>query len=269
MNTNLLPADPIQRFSNRAEDYARYRPGYPRAIVDDLRAECGLAPESVVADIGSGTGLLAQVFLENGNVVYGVEPNAAMRQAGERMLKAYPRFRSVAGSAEATTLADASVDFVVAGQAFHWFEPKAARTEFTRILRPQGWIAIVWNQRKKDATPFHRDYESLLQTYGTDYQLVAASYPERMQMEEFFGPGAYRHKSFATEQTFDFQGLRGRLLSASYSPAQGHPNHEPMMAGLKKLFDEHAEGGRVRFEYETHIYYGRLKPDARKDSRLP
>jgi len=261
--------DPIHRFSNRAEDYARYRPGYPRAIVDVLRAECGLAPESVVADVGSGTGLLAQVFLENGDMVYGVEPNAAMRQAGEQMLKDYPRFRSVAGSAEATTLADASVDFVVAGQAFHWFEPKAARTEFARVLRPRGWVAIVWNQRKKDATPFHRAYEKLLQTYGTDYQQVAASYPERMRMEEFFGSGAYRHQSFATEQKFDFQGLRGRLLSASYSPAQGHPKHEPMMAELKKLFDEHAEGGRVRFQYETHIYYGHVKQNGREDSRLP
>jgi len=237
--------------------------------LDVLREECGLAPESVVADIGSGTGLLARLFLENGNVVYGVEPNDAMRQAGEQLLKDYPRFRSVAGSAETTTLGDASADFVVAGQAFHWFEPKAARTEFARVLRLQGWVAIVWNERKKDATPFHRDYENLLRTYGTDYTRVAASYPERMRMEDFFGPGTFQHRSFATEQKFDFDGLRGRLMSASYAPAQGHPNHEPMIAALKRLFEKHAEGGRVRIEYETHIYYGRIKQDGRKDSRRP
>jgi SAM-dependent methyltransferase len=266
MTQTMLASNPTQRFSNRVEDYARYRPGYPRAILDVLREECGLAPESVVADIGSGTGLLAQLFLKNGNVVYGVEPNAAMRQTGEQFLKDYPRFRSVAGSAEATTLEDASVDFVVAGQAFHWFEAKAARTEFARVLRPQGWVAIIWNERKKDSTSFHRDYENLLQTYGTDYMQVAASYPERLRMEDFFEPGGFRPRSFDTEQRFDFDGLRGRLLSASYSPTKGHPNHEPMMAGLKRLFEKHEEGGRVRFEYETHVYYGRVKQDGRKDS---
>src|SRR5271167_2755126 len=104
-----------ERFSNRVDDYVRFRPGYPSGVIDVLRDECGLAPESVVADIGSGTGLLTQLFLENGNLVYGVEPNPAMRQAGEEFLQKYPDFRSVAGSAECTTLADASLDFIVAG----------------------------------------------------------------------------------------------------------------------------------------------------------
>ena len=142
------------------EDYVRYRPGYPRAVLDLLREECGFAPESVVADIGSGTGILTQMLLENGNVVYGVEPNAEMRAAGESLLQRYARFRSVAGSAEATTLPDASVDFMFVGQAFHWFEPKAARAEFERVLKPRGWVAVIWNERKQDETAFLREYET-------------------------------------------------------------------------------------------------------------
>jgi len=255
----MLAADPKQRFTNRVADYVRYRPGYPPAVLDVLREECGLVPESVVADIGSGTGLLAQMFLENGNLVYGVEPNAAMREAGEQYLEKYPHFCSVAGSAEATTLPDASADFVVAGQAFHWFEPKAAHAEFRRILRPRGWVAVLWNERVSDETPFQREYEILLRTFGTDYEKVSAKYPQDRPMRSFFGSGAGGKKSFSNEQVFDFDGLRGRLLSSSYSPPQGHPQHEPMLAALKTLFDAHARDGRVRFEYQTHIYYGQLE----------
>src|ERR1700675_1047450 len=131
-------ADAKQRFSNRVVDYVRYRPGYPAALLDLLRAECGFSSNHLVADVGSGTALLTKLFLENGNRVFGVEPNQEMRQAGEEFLKSFPKFTSVAGSAEATTIGDASVDFVTAGQAFHWFDPRAARREFIRILKPNG-----------------------------------------------------------------------------------------------------------------------------------
>jgi SAM-dependent methyltransferase len=254
--------DSKERFSNRVEDYVRYRPGYPREILDVLRDECGLTAESVVVDVGSGTGLLAQLFLENGNVVYGVEPNAAMRDAGEQYLEKYRHFCSVAGSAEATTLQDACADFIVAGQAFHWFEPKAARAEFERVLRPRGWVAVIWNERVSDRTAFQREYEQLLRAYCADYEKVAATYPQDERMKDFFGPGAFGMKSFANWQLFDFDGLRGRLLSSSYAPAVGHPKHELMLAALRRLFDAHAEGERVRFEYETHVCYGQLETDS-------
>jgi SAM-dependent methyltransferase len=255
----MVATDPKQRFSNRVDDYVRYRPGYPGAILDVLREECGLAPESVVVDVGSGTGLLAQLFLENGNLAYGVEPNAAMRDAGEQFLEKYPHFCSVAGSAEATTLPDASADFIVAGQAFHWFEPKAALAEFERVLKPRGWVAVIWNERISDTTAFQREYEELLRAYGTDYEKVAATYPQNERMNDFFGRGAFSTKSFANGQVFDFDGLRGRLLSSSYSPPKGHPKHEPMLAALRRLFDAHAENDRMRFDYATRMYYGRLE----------
>src|SRR5256885_16806379 len=167
--SDLTFADAKQRFSNRVADYVRYRPGYPPAVLDLLRAECSLRPGHVIADIGSGTGLLSELFLKNGNRVYGVEPNEAMRQAGEEYLAAYDGFSSIEGSAESTTLDDASVDFVTAGQAFHWFQQEAARTEFRRILKPDGWIVVAWNDRQME-TPFASAYEDLLVKYGTDYK---------------------------------------------------------------------------------------------------
>jgi len=252
-------SDPKERFSNRVEDYVRYRPGYPGAILDTLREESGLRPESVVADIGSGTGLLAQMFLENGNLVYGVEPNAAMREAGEQLLEKYPHFCSVAGSAEATSLPAASVDFVVVGQAFHWFEPNATRAEFLRVLRSGGWVAVLWNERMTDPTPFLREYERFLRKFGTDYEKVAKTYPREQQMQNFFGASGFPGRFFPNEQVFDFEGLRGRLLSSSYAPPAGHPNHEPMLAELKRLFDAHQQEGCVHIEYKTHMYFGQLE----------
>lgn len=254
----MTPAGPKERFSNRVEDYVRYRPGYPRAIVALLRRECGLAPESVVADIGCGTGLLARLFLENGNAVWGVEPNAAMRQAGERLLQGHARFRSVAGSAEAITLPGASADFIVTGQAFHWFDTEAAQREFARVLRAGGWVVVVWNERRTDTSAFLRAYESLLRDFGTDYAEVAANYPRARRMEEFFGAGAFQQRIFPNEQLLDWKGLRGRLLSSSYAPPKGDPRHEPMQAELERIFQAHAVNGLARVEYDTHVYYGRL-----------
>ncbi len=254
----MTPVGPKERFSNRVEEYVRYRPGYPQAIVELLRQACGLAPESVVADVGCGTGLLARLFIENGNTVWGVEPNAAMRQAGERLLQGQARFRSVAGSAEETTLPAASADFIVAGQSFHWFDAQAARGEFARVLRPGGWVAVIWNERQTNASPFLRSYETLLRDFGTDYAEVAANYPRTRQMEEFFGPGAFQQRVFHNEQILDWEGLRGRLLSSSYSPPRGDSRHEPMLAELENIFLVHAENGRVRVAYDTRVYYGRL-----------
>ena len=249
-------SDSTQRFSSRVEDYVRYRPGYPEAIVDLLRAECGLTSESVVADVGSGTGILSELFLRNGNRVFGVEPNREMSEAGERLLAGYANFTSVEGTAEATTLPDGSVDFVTAGQAFHWFDPDKARAEWTRILRPGGWAVIVWNDRRSGGTPFLEGYEALLRRYGTDYERVTHRQFDEERLRAFFGAGGCRQRVFENEQVFDYEGLRGRLLSSSYTPEPGHPNHEPMLGELRRIFEAHAENGVVRVEYDTRVYYG-------------
>jgi SAM-dependent methyltransferase len=236
-------------------DYARFRAGYPPGVLEVLRRETGLAPHHVVADLGSGTGLSARLFLEDGNVVLGVEPNAAMRQAAERLLAGWPGFRSVAGTAEATTLDAGSVDLVVAAQAFHWFDPDATRAEVVRILKPGGWAALLWNTRT-GSTPFLREYDALLVRFGTDYQRIRHDRIGDHVLARFFGSAVLRH-AVSNPQSLDLESLTGRLLSASYTPPAGHPDREPMLRGLEALFQRYEEDGRVRFEYETRLYLGR------------
>lgn len=253
-----MSTDPTRRFSNRVEDYIKYRPSYPRALVTLLEGECGLGRESVVADVGSGTGILSELLLSAGARVYGVEPNREMREAGEQLLAAYENFVSVDGRAEATTLEDNSVDFVTAGQAFHWFEPAAARREFRRVLKDGGWAVLVWNDRRTEGAPLLADYERLLLEYGTDYREVSSKWAEGESIRALFGGTEVRTKNFDNEQVMDFDGLKGRLMSASYAPVPGHPNHEPLMRELASLFERHQRDGRVVVEYDTKVFYGRL-----------
>ena len=256
------PGDPTGRFTDRVDDYARYRPSYPPELLEVLRDEMGLRSEHVVADVGSGTGILTELLLANGNRVFAIEPNRAMAAAAEQKLGAHPRFRSVDGRAESTGLASGQVDFVVAAQAFHWFDPARAGEELRRILKPQGWAALVWNIRRVDTTAFLREYEAFLRRWGTDYNEVSARYQEEAALRTFFGPGGYRSRRFDYRQEFDLAGLRGRLLSSSYTPAAGDPRREPMLEALAALFEAHEKGGRVAFEYDTWVYYGRLTPPA-------
>ncbi len=247
----------VERFTSRVQDYARYRPGYPVAVVELLTNECGLTPESIVADVGSGTGKLSEILLANGNVVLGVEPNEAMRVVAESIFKDEPRFRSIAGSAEATTLDDSSVDLITAGQAFHWFDPLKTRTEWGRILKPGSWVALVWNDRQLETTPFLSDYEQLLLEFGTDYAEVRHD-AGLSRIEQFFGADGYTLKGFPNTQVFDLDGLQGRVRSSSYTPEPNNPKFEPMMRQLAIVFDKHQTNGYVSFEYETKVFYGRL-----------
>jgi SAM-dependent methyltransferase len=248
----------VERFSTRVENYVRYRPGYPPEIIELLRNECGLTQASVVADIGSGTGKLSELFLENRNLVFGVEPNSAMRAAGETLLGSYESFRSVDGAAEATTLLPNSVDFMVAGQAFHWFDPIAAKIECDRILKPAGWAVLIWNERQVDTTPFLRAYEQLLLSLSTDYPVVRHENAEAA-ISTFFAPVIPKHKEIPNLQEFDLEGLEGRLFSSSYTPEAGDPGFEPMRERLREIFSSYQQGGIVRFEYVTRVFYGPME----------
>ncbi len=248
---------PVDRFSSRAENYAKYRPTYPPEIVDILISKCNLTTESVIADVGSGTGFLSEIFLRNGNRVIGVEPNAPMRELAERNLAEYPKFQSVAASAEATTLAPRSVDIITAAQAFHWFDRERSKQEFIRILKPGGWVVLTWNERKLDSTSFLNDYEQLLLEFGTDYQEVRHENTSKV-IADFFAPNEFHLETLENFQHFDLEALKGRVCSSSYTPEPGDPRFDPMMKKLEKLFERHNQRGIVSFEYATTVYYGHV-----------
>ena len=243
------------RFSSRVDDYLKTRPQYPIEIIDLLAANCGLTPESVIADIGTGTGFLARIFLENGNSVIGVEPNKEMREGGERYLAEFARYKSLEGSAEATHLPARSMDFIVVGQAFHWFDHTLARDEFKRTLKEDGWVVLVWNDRRVDSTPFLRDYEALLQEFGRDYnEIEHKNVPSKNLFTAFFG-AIPLEATFENRQSFDVEGLASRLNSASYMPGRDDPAHAPMLRRAREIFDAHQRGGKVSFEYDTRVFY--------------
>jgi SAM-dependent methyltransferase len=250
---------PTERFSSRAEDYARSRPGYPPAAIELLAARCGLSASAVVADIGSGTGLLTEPLLERAAKVLAVEPNAEMRAAAQARLGGRARFESVNGTAEATTLAPASIDLIVVGQALHWFDVPRARREALRIIRSGGFGALLWNERPADPGPFLADYEALLLKRAAEYAQIKARRAEEGSMREFLGDGMQR-ASFPNQQTFDFEGLKGRLLSSSYAPERRDPQYAPLMAELEEVFRRHQRGGQVVFPYQTLVFYAPLVP---------
>jgi SAM-dependent methyltransferase len=241
------------------EAYVRSRPGYPPGIVAQLEREAALSRTDTVADIGSGTGILSLLFLRHGNAVSAVEPNAKMRAAAEDLLGDEPLFRSVDASAEATTLPAGSVDLVVAGQAFHWFDPERSRREFARILRPPKRVALVWNDRRTEGRPFSEGYESLLRRHGTDYAAVDHKNLGPDAFDAFFRPGPWRTFTVPNSQELDREGLRSRLLSSSYTPPPGDPRHAPMLDALDALFRSTAADGIVRMEYDTRIYVGNVE----------
>ena len=253
-----LVRDAKTRFSDRVEDYIKYRPRYQREVLEALQQACGLLPSHLIADIGCGTGFSAELFLENGNRVIGIEPNREMREAGEACLASYPNFEMRDGSAENTGLDSHSIDFVLAGQAFHWFPLAESRAEFTRILKPGGWVVLIWHDRSPDATPFLRAYEGFLHRHAVDYnEVMHRAVANADVLGRFFAPQPVKLVSLKAEQHFDFDGLRGRLLSSSYVPREGE-KAEAMLRELPSLFSTYARDGHVAFHYETKIYYGHL-----------
>jgi SAM-dependent methyltransferase len=253
------------RFSDRVEDYVKYRPHYPEDILTYLRELYAFGPGWVVADIGSGTGISTEMLLRFGNKVFAVEPNREMRLKAEELLAGYPDFVSVDGTAEATGLADSSVDLIVAGQAFHWFDPVRTRTEFERIARPaavgtvarpSAVVALIWNERLI-LSDFERGYEELILKYAGDYKTINHKNITDKQIGDFFRPQTFQLRVFENEQRFDLDGLKGRLLSSSYIPKEGE-RFGTMIEALAALFERHAAAGQVRVGYETKVYTGVL-----------
>lgn len=249
---------PTERFTGRVESYRRYRPGYPPALVDLLSRACGLTSHSVIADIAAGTGLLTEVFLAAGFSVTAVEPNAQMRAACSELTKNYPRLRVAEGTAETTALANRSVDLITVAQAMHWFDLDRARAEFVRIVKPGGWSAIIYNNRPPGGDAFHEGYEHLLQEFGVDYADVKQQHMGHKSLAAFFAPAAMECAVLANEQSFDLEGLEGRVLSSSYMPQPGHPRFEAMREAVQRLFDQTQTNGGVTMKHDCVVCWGQL-----------
>jgi SAM-dependent methyltransferase len=259
--------DSTQRFGDRADAYDRYRPHYPAEILPFLEQETGLTRSAVIADIGSGTGISAEHFLANGNTVYCIEPNDAMRLKAENRFGGTPGFVSRKGRSDATGLPDGSVDMIITAQAFHWFDRGLARNEFLRIGRPGAWTVVMWIDRRI-GTPFETAYEQLLREHGTDYTSVNHKNISDVEMEEWYLPGKGVRHIIHTGQDLDYDALKGRLLSVSYVPGPGEKGFDEMIIALRHLFDDHRRDGKVRLGYDLRMFYGQLKPTDEKGTRI-
>ena len=249
--------DPTQRFSARADVYAQARPGYPTEVLDILRMHHGLREGAAVADLGAGTGIFTRLLLESGATVHAVEPNDDMRAEAERTLGGEPRFASVAGRAEATTLEDASVDLVTAAQAFHWFDLEPTRREIARILRPEGHAAFVWNDRDLGGTPFLCEYEDVLRQHCPGYLELQGKSDATEKLDAVFGPGGWSRHTAPNAQQLDRVGLVRRVMSASYAPPPETTERQALVAALEEAFDRHAENAIVTLSYTTVVIGGR------------
>ena len=243
-----------ERFSDRVEQYDRYRPHYPNALLDFLVSR--KTPPAVVADIGSGTGILSGQLLQFGYQVMAVEPNKPMREAAEGRLSEHQVFHSVDGTAEDTTLPSFSADVVTCAQSFHWFDRVKCRTEFDRILRPKGLIALIWNDRSQQ-DPLMEQYDELLTRFVPEYPNCSHRRVSPADITEFFANGSFESFTFPNHQFLTRDEFLGRLVSSSYVPLSGKPGHNELIAACKALFDQFALNGSIRFLYETQLYFGR------------
>jgi SAM-dependent methyltransferase len=254
----FMATDHTGRFSNRVDYYIRSRPSYPGEMLDYLKANQVLLPASVIADIGSGTGISSKCFLDGGFSVIGIEPNGPMREASEEYLRSYPAFSALNGTAESTNLIEQSVDAIVCAQAFHWFDRQAAKSEFKRILKPEGYTLLIWNERRNTSSDFMRVYDDFVKMFGTDYNEVNHQNTTLDVIASFYAPQSFQEHVFENHQDFNFEGLRARVLSCSYMPDETHKDYEFMMYVLKKIFRRYQQDGIVKFEYDTKVYYGKL-----------
>ena len=246
------------RFGNRVEDYVKYRPNYPAEIVTYLENKFGLSPGNLIADIGSGTGISSSIFLDRGYSVVGIEPNSEMRNKSKTLLGSNPKFTAKDGTAEHSGLETHSVDAIVAGQAFHWFDQRRANQEFSRILKPNGLVILIWNERLI-RSGFEKDYDELIIKHARDYVQVDHRNVDLEKITAFFSPQPVTVKEFDNQQIFDFEGLEGRLLSSSYMPAKTEVGYQEMSDDLKLLFDQYQENGLIVIHYKTKTFAGRWK----------
>ena len=247
----------FERFSTRVANYVKYRPDYPNQLIDTLIQQLKLTPASKIADIGAGTGIFSQLLLDSGLSVTAIEPNQKMLAAAKVQLINYHDFSFRNNSAEQTGLTSNSLDLITVAQAFHWFNNDDSLQEFKRILKQQGQLALMWNQRDLDCQ-FQQQYHRLLLKYCESYDSVNHMNLSTEQITQYYRPNDVQVFEFKHIQHLDYSSLLGRLLSTSYCPASHTSQFSELSAGLKSLFEQYAKAGTIEFNYICKLYLGRL-----------
>jgi len=254
---DLSQLNPTGRFTGLADVYARSRPGYPAEVIDLLVARCGLGPQSLLVDVGCGTGISSRLFAERGVPVVGLEPNEDMRRqaAAHHLPPGAPQPRCCEGRAEATGITSAAADVVLSAQAFHWFDADAALREFHRILKPGGWVALLWNERD-EADPFTAAYGAIIRATPGAAALEGsrARAGEPLLTHPLFQDA--ERLTFANEQALDEQGLLDRAFSASYAPKEPAAA-QAFATALRDVLGRYQADSRVVVRYVTSLYLAR------------
>jgi SAM-dependent methyltransferase len=252
----LSSLDPTGRFTGLAQAYAQFRPSYPVQAIDFIMARCGLANTSHLVDVGCGTGTASRLFVASGLNVIGIEPNTEMRCAAAAMVvgeAAGPKVTYLGGRAESTGLPAAVADAVLSAQAFHWFEPNATLREFHRILKPDGWVILMWNERdeRDTATAAYGD------VIRTAKETAAVEGPRQARAGSALRNSPLFRQveqvAFRNQQALDEEGLLGRAFSVSYAPHEAGEREE-WTERLRAVFRQHQHDGRVALRYLTSIY---------------
>ena len=252
--------DTKNRFSEKVENYVKYRPHYPKKLIEFMEMHDILKKDYVIADVGAGTGKFTELLLQSGYTVNAIEPNRPMLKACKEIYGKYSNLKCIEGSSDVTTLADNSVDLITTAQAFHWFEIEDTKTEWERILKPNKYVALIWNSRLKGekTTPFQRQYEEFVKKYGKEYTRMQENFRVQEKIDILFKKNGYLEFHTPYSQTFNFGSLMGRALSSSYMPQPRDKLYPKMVEALKALFENHQVENQVSIEYDTELIYGKL-----------
>jgi len=252
------------KFDGKGMIYSKFRPSYPKEFIEYLQYRVGINKGSIIADIGSGTGILSRLLLDIGEKVIAVEPNKSMREVAESDLSKYKNFVSVNATAESTTLDDNSVDFITAAQAFHWFDRNLFKIESKRVLKPFGKVILVWNTRVLTSES-EEDYEKIIRKFCPDFEgfsgrKLSALYNnigiESENEFELFFDGEYEEMTFKNDKINNLESFLGGALSASYAPNQQDENYPAFIAELEECFNKHAINGKLVMPFVTGSYVG-------------
>ena len=247
-----------KKFSGKAENYSAARPAYANTFIDMLYTKQGFSEQSEIADIGCGTGIFARQLLERGSKVFGVEPNEDMRLSAVKNLAEFKNFCAVNGTAENTTLADSSVDFVTSAQAFHWFDGAAYKAECKRILRAGGKVFLIWNMRDM-AAAINRLCAEVNSRFCPNFKGFSGGVKkDDERIVEFFS-GKFSYEEFDNSLFYDREKFVRRCLSSSYALTEKDERYSDYLQELYSLFDENCDNGVLTIPNKTVVYYGDIQ----------